>query len=251
MNYTLQNINTAPSYEALTRNGFSDLDVVAYYGTAKVDRVTMFKQLKAEIQRKKFNAPQPKVNIYVPTEKVVTQKCTTKANLDDVRQMALEYMDKTWTYRGRDFNLSELGWSFYFNNKKGSNGQCWGGRKKIYLSQWVLENSDRGMEGWINTMVHEIAHAVNHIMGGRGHDRQWRDIFMSWGGTGDRCSKDVTFSDLLKNPVSKYTLHCESCGKTSPSHKKKRRASACGKCCKEKNGGRYTDRFVLEQIKNY
>jgi predicted SprT family Zn-dependent metalloprotease len=239
MNYTLQTISTAPSYEALTRNGFTDIDVLAYYGTPKEHRGTMFIQIKAEVQRKKFGAPKPKVNIYTPTENLGAQKCTSKANLDDVRQMAMEYMEKTWSYRGRTFNLDKLG------------GQCWGSRKKIYLSQWVVEGSEREMSGWINTMVHEIAHAINHIMGGRGHDWQWRDIFTSFGGSGERCSSDVTFGNLIEKPISKYTLVCNSCGSQSPSHKIKKRASACGKCCNEKNGGRYTSEFILEQIKNY
>jgi len=249
--YTLQNIHTASSYEALKRNGFSDLDVVAYYGTDKADRPTMFKQLK--------NKGNPTPNIlkgdgykmyHTQPQLTGTQKCTGKADLDDVRQMALEHMDKTWTYRGRDFNLSELGWSFSFNQKKRANGVCWHARKTIYLSQWVLENSERGMKGWINTMVHEIAHAVNHILGGRGHDNQWRDIFMSWDGTGERCSKDVTFGDLLTKPVSKYTLVCPN-GHQSVSHQIQRGSSSCGKCNKLRGLKGFRAEFKLTQIKNY
>jgi len=180
----------------------------------------------------------------------VTQKCTSKADMDDIRQMAMEYMEKTWTYRGREFNLSNLGWSFHFNTRRGANGMCYSSRKRIYLSQWVANNSDRTLEGWINTMVHEIAHAVNGMMGGRGHDWQWRDIFMSWGGTGDRCSKDVTFSDLIENPVSKYTLVCPN-GHTRPSHKIRKRGSSCNDCNKEHGVSGYQERFKFKQIKNY
>lgn len=254
MNYTLQNIHTARSYEALKRNGFSDLDIVAYYGTDIADRPTMFKQLKNKQQFAKIGAQTSAVTPQQRRANLGAQMCTAKADIDGVRDMALVYMEKDWTYRGRTFNLSKLNWRFGFHDKKRANGTCYAYQRRISLSQWVIENSERGMEGWINTMVHEIAHAINHILGGRGHDAQWRAIFISFGGTGDRCSKDVTFADLLKNPVSKYTLVCPN-GHHTPSHKVsrvvERGSKACGKCCNEFNGGKFTTEFRLTQIKNY
>jgi len=244
MNYDLTNIHTARSYEALKRNGFSDIDVVAYYGTPIADRPMMLRQRQVKIDTRQT---------VLPSEQG-TQKCTAKADIDAIRDMALEYMEKDWIYRGRVFNLSKLGWSFNFFDRKGANGMCSSYRKKIFLSAWIIENGEREMEGWINTMVHEISHAINNILGGRGHDRQWRTIFLSFGGSGDRCSKDVTFTDLINNPKSKYTLICPN-GHTSLSHKLSRVAQrggkACGVCCREHNGGKFSSKYILKQIQNY
>lgn len=179
---------------------------------------------------------------------VGTQKCIV--NIDTVRDMAFECMEKTYTYRGRQFNLSNLGWRFKFSSKKCALGTCYISKREIALSEWFIENGEREMKMWKNTMVHEIAHAINHILGGRGHDWQWRDIFVTLGGNGERTSGDTKFRNIVKNPVSKYTLICPN-GHASISHKVKRRKVACGKCCNKLNGGEYTDKFLLKQIKNW
>ena len=246
MNYTLQNIDTAPSYEALKRNGFSDIDIVAYYGTPIEDRGEMFIQIKAGNQAKKFNAP--------TYEKRGTQKCTANVDIDSVRDMALEYMAKDWTYRGRTFNMNKMGWNFAFNDRKRALGLCSHRERKIYLSSYFIEHNTREMKMWVNTMIHEIAHAINHQLGGRGHDWQWRNIFMSFGGDGNRTSSDAEFSNILEKPVSKYTTICPN-GHTHPSHKISRAIEqgrrACTKCCNEHANGRFDKRFALKQIKNY
>jgi len=182
-----------------------------------------------------------------------TQKCLS-VDIDSVRDMALINMAKTWTYRGRTFNLNDMGWKFAFNDRKRANGLCSPRNRTIYLSTYIIENATREMSGWENTMVHEIAHAINYHMGGRGHDWQWKNIFLSFGGTGDRCSKDVGFEDLIANPISKYTITCVN-GHHKPGYKNSRAVvagrRACSKCCNEHNNGKFDNRFILTQITNY
>jgi len=246
MNYTLANIQTAPSYEALKRNGFSDLDIVAYYGTPMTDRAAMFIQIKSGNQAKKFNAPTYEVK--------GTQKCTAKVDIDAVRDMALDYMGRNWAYRGVTYNMNKLGWKFAFNDRKRALGLCSPRRKTLYLSTFFIESGSREMKMWENTMIHEIAHAINTVLGGRGHDWQWRDIFIKNGGDGRRTSNDAQFDDLLERPVSKYTTICPN-GHTRPSHKLSRAIKdnriACSKCCNEHANGRFDKRFILKQIQNY
>lgn len=232
---TLDQIKQTSSYEALKRNGLDDDNIVQFYSLPNGQRGAFLSSFKS-------GTVAPKA-----VENLGTQKCTS-VSVARVRGMALEYMNKTWEYRGQTYNLSDLGWTFEFHTKKRSNGTCWGSKKKIYLSSWVVENSDREMSGWINTMVHEIAHAINHIKGGRGHDNQWRDIFLSFGGSGERCSKDKFNVDATS---SKYTLECGSCGAKHPSHKKKKRPSACASCCNKYNGGKYSVNYILKQVQNY
>jgi hypothetical protein len=179
---------------------------------------------------------------------------STTVDTDTVRDMALEHMSKTFTYRGRDYNMNDLGWRFAFSNKKRALGTCDFGRKVIYVSQWFIENGSREMDMWVNTMVHEISHAINHILGGKNHDWQWQNIFITLGGNGNRTSGDNKFGDLIKNPVSKYTTICPN-GHTSASHKVSRAVvdgrRACGRCCKEHNNGKFSSKYTLRQIKNY
>lgn len=248
MNYNLSNIQTAPSYDALKRNGFADLDVLAYYGTPVSDRGTMFKQIKAK------NDLFSRIALITQPQTVVkkdgTQLCTGKVDIDSVRDMALVCMGKDYTYRGVTYNMNKMGWKFAFNDRKRALGVCSPRRKTIYLSTFFIESGSREMKMWENTMIHEIAHAINTGLGGRGHDSRWRDIFIKNGGDGNRTSGDTQYDDLLERPVSKYTTVCPN-GHTSPSHKRSRNIEdgriSCGKCC----SGSFDKRFLLKQIQNY
>jgi hypothetical protein len=248
MNYNLSNIQTAPSYDALKRNGFADLDVLAYYGTPVSDRGTMFKQIKAK------NDLFSRIALITQPQTVVkkdgTQKCTGKVDIDSVRDMALVCMGKDYTYRGVTYNMNKMGWKFAFNDRKIALGLCSHRRKTIYLSTFFIESGSREMKMWENTMIHEIAHAINAQIGGRGHSWQWRDIFIKNGGDGKRTNGDTQFNDLIEKPVSKYTTICAN-GHASPSHKRRRNIEdgriSCGKCC----SGRFDNRFLLKQIQNY
>lgn len=266
MNYNLSNIHTAPSYDALKRMGFTDLDVVAYYGTPIPNRKVFINDVKAQnqIKSKSIYVPQPtptikSKSIYVPQptptiEKRGTQKCTGNVDIDTVRDMALEYMEKDWGYKGVTYNMKKMGWKFAFNDRKTALGLCSYRRRTVYLSTFFIENGSREMKMWKNTMIHEIAHAINRQLGGRQHDWQWRDIFVKNGGDGNRTNCDTEFDDLIANPVSKYTTVCPN-GHTRPSHKKSRTIAegrlACTKCCNELANGKFDSRFKLKQIQNY
>tara|TARA_B110001452_G_scaffold235669_1_gene214567 strand:+ start:152 stop:691 length:540 start_codon:yes stop_codon:yes gene_type:complete len=178
--------------------------------------------------------------------------CTTTKTftLTEIKEMATKYMNTTFTYDGRDFNLVELGWEFKFNSVKRALGKCKRKRsangivKTIELSKWLIENTDNSFDTWINTMLHEIAHAIDFERRNTSkHDTTWRNIALSIGCNGNRCSK-VDYKADIK---SKYTLKCNSCGWTTPSHKKRKRLGSCGKC----SGGRYNPKYIIEQIQNY
>ena len=174
-----------------------------------------------------------------------------KVDIDSVRDMALVLMDTTFRYNGVDYNMNDLGWKFQFHDKKKSFGTCKSTQKTICLSRYLVETTIREMSGWNNTMIHEIAHAINHTLGGQGHDWRWRNIFLGMGGSGERCSKDeVTYENI----TSKYTISCPN-GHVQPSYKRARAVEegrrACGKCCDEFNGGDFSKDYILTQTKNY
>lgn len=239
---TIQDIKTKPSYEPLKSNGFTDSQIVIYYTLPITERKTFFNRIK--------NGESAIITPSKPSE-VVTQKCTKLSIL----RMANEYMDKDFEVRGKTYNMRGMGWSFRTNTRKRAFGICKYGRggKFIELSEWLILNTDKSFNDWVDTMLHEIAHAIDvEIRGRSSHDNHWRGIALTIGCNGKRCGT-AKYTEEGK-AASKYTLVCPN-GHTQPSHKKSRLVaqgrSACGKCCKELNGGRFSKEYVWKQIQNY
>jgi predicted SprT family Zn-dependent metalloprotease len=100
-----------------------------------------------------------------------------------------------------------------------------------------------------NTIRHEIAHAIEfEVRGTSDHGNLWKLIARQVLCNAERCYK---INEVSITSPTKYTLICDNCGVERPSHKKKKRKSACGKCCNTYNGGRFTEKFLLRQVQNY
>lgn len=175
--------------------------------------------------------------------------CTTlNQDLKEINKLALNHMATDFEYNGSTYNMLDLGWCFEFNDRKRALGLCSKRRKTIYLSKWLIENSDNGIDTWNNTILHEIAHAIDFEIRGRSaHDYHWRRIAKTIGCDGQRCS----VVDYAKDVQAKYTTKCDNCGRETPSHKRSKRIEqgrvACGKCC----NGTFNKKYVLRQIQNY
>ena len=233
---TIEQIKSTPSYEPLKRNGFTDANIITYYTLTSIGERKIF---FAKVKCGALNDVKIETKVIVPK--------VEKTSLNEVRMMAKELMGKAFTIYGKTYVMNQYGWRFSFNNNKTSYGKCKSRGKKIELSQWLLENSDKDLKAWENTMLHEIAHAIDiEIRGKSDHTYKWRDIALSIGCDGERCGKAK-----IEAKNSKYTLKCNTCKKERPSHKIKRRKTACGKCCDKYNGGRYSEAYVLVQIRNY
>ena len=98
-------------------------------------------------------------------------------------------------------------WGFGFDRAVRRLGRCSYGRKMITISEHLLRGgvSDAVL---VNTMRHEIAHAVtpNH-----GHGKEWKAMAKRLGCDGKRCSVDNTLSRA--NPLN-LKVYCIECGKT-------------------------------------
>jgi len=240
---TLNEIKQTKSYEPLRRNGLSDENILQFHSLPNGQRAVFLNSFK----REKVEIKPPKSEV----KSLGTQKCT-EVTIGAIRRMALEHMSKDYYYRGRLFNPNAGGWKFEFNDRKAALGLCSYRNRTIYLSTFFINQGSREMKMWVNTMVHEIAHAFSGtVFNSHGHSNLWRNMFISFGGNGNRCSGDTEFGNLIENPVSKYTLVCDNCGTQKPSHRIKKRASACSKCCKKYNGGRYSVKYKLRQVQNY
>lgn len=173
----------------------------------------------------------------------------------EIEKLANDLLNETWrvdAYRFQAtsmFNLGLLGWRFEFNTRKRAAGLCSKNDKTIYISKWLLDqNLNKSLE-FENTIRHEIAHAIEfELRGESDHGRLWKFIARQVLCTAERCYKS---EQIGVTETTKYTLICDTCGKQSPSHKIKKRKSACGKCCNEHNFGRYSEKYALRQVQNY
>lgn len=235
---TLSEIKQTKSYDALRRNGLSDENILQFYSLPNGQRGAFLNSFK----REKVENNQSKSEV----KSVGTQKCA-EVSVRNLRGVALDLMSKDYHYRGRVFNLKDMGWRFEFNNRKSAFGLCWSRYKKIYLSKYLIDNSNADIDFWVDTILHEIAHAIDFaVRGTSNHDYRWKRIAVVVGAKPERCG-----NAKVDPKSSKYTLVCDNCGNKQPSHKIKKIASACGKCCKKYNGGRYSDKFKLRQVQNY
>jgi len=176
-----------------------------------------------------------------------TQMCTKS----EVYAMAMDYMGRNFEWQGVIYNMNKMGWKFEFSTKKNALGTCRFNRFRkvgtIFLSEWIIENSKETFDKWVNTILHEIAHAIDYMQNGSSsHDWNWKRIARSIGCDAERTTT-LEFDDLRENPISKYTLLCPN-GHTFPSHKKKvgHRETSCPKCANH-----FDSRYVLKQIKNW
>lgn len=175
--------------------------------------------------------------------------------LREIEQLAIAMLKTAWKidiYRFKDasfINLFDLGWRFEFNDRKTCAGLCSQREKTIYISSWLLkQNLHKGLE-FENTLRHEIAHALDFKMRGTSdHSKIWKMVARQVLCTAERC---YTSEQISVTATTKYTLVCDTCNKKTPSHKIKKRITACGNCCREHNFGRYTQKYALRQVQNY
>lgn len=186
-------------------------------------------------------------------EKFFTENRLT--TIEEMKALAIHLLAKTWTidvYRFSDssvINLSDRRWRFEFSSARRQAGLCDFGSKTIFISKWLLEqNLDKPMF-FEDTIRHEIAHALDfEIRGTSDHGNVWKLIARQVLCNAERCYK---VGDISITKKTKYTLICDNCGVERPSHKKKTRKTACGKCCNTYNGGKYTEKFAFRQVQNY
>lgn len=147
-----------------------------------------------------------------------------------IRDMAIEEMDR--------WGLLHEGWRFEFDEAKRRHGCCKPSKKLITLSWHIAK---LGREHILDTILHEIAHALEYVRYGRttGHSDRWKRICREVGATPERLVPPGT--PELASP--KYTLLCTECPTFYPRHRLKRRirmgvengSVTCGNC-----GGRLT-----------
>ena len=110
-------------------------------------------------------------------------------------------------------------WYFKFDNAKRRYGLCAHSKRTISLSKHL--SPLRKKEDIVNTILHEIAHA---LVGPRnGHNHIWKRKALEIGCDGNRCGNDVRVE-------GKWVGSCPN-GHSFSKHRKPKKKTSCGKCC--------------------
>ena len=244
--YTLDTITTAPSYDLLKRNNFTNEEAVNYYTLEPKQRAPYFNTIKN-------GGATPTKTITVTTgtrmmcsNSLGTQKCTSF--IQQVKEMAREYMSKDFEYRGVVYNMTRMNYRLAFNNNKSRWGYQTTRGRRIELSEWMMETHEENMNFWIDTVLHEIAHAIDcDIRGRSNHDWRWRNIALAIGCNGERTGT----LKVTNTKASKYTIKCTNCGHERQGHKHSRAIAQGRKSCGKCGNGYFDINKLLVQIQNY
>ena len=134
------------------------------------------------------------------------------------------------------------GWRLVVNNRaKSRAGLCHYTKRTIEVANFILDNASDAM--FINTVTHEVAHAVCGYAAA--HGPEWQRCHRAMGGDGKRC---VSLPDGVK-PAARYTGVCPACETRTNAERlgarMKSGAIACSKCCNTHNAGRYDRRYAF------
>jgi len=115
-----------------------------------------------------------------------------------------------------------LDWSFKWDKGKRRMGYC--SATKNVVSMSIIGYTLRPIEDSINTLLHEIAHAL--VGCSNGHNRIWKNKCIEIG-----CSPTRTFNipaEQMAKPA--YGATCGCCGKIHTKYRKTKGKASCGAC---------------------
>ena len=107
------------------------------------------------------------------------------------------------------------------------------------LKYWEIGN----LEHVEQTLKHEVAHLLT---AGHGHDRVWKEKLIELGGL------PLTHSTQKEYKPYRYVYECPCCHKQLKRVKKisKSMKTACGKCCKEFNNGKWSEKYMFQIVED-
>lgn len=137
-------------------------------------------------------------------------------------------------------------WKFKWDNAISRFGSC-AYRGTITMSKVLTSLNDETHVR--DTILHEIAHALNYERHGRKilgkpHGKEWKAIAREIGCSDSRC-----YDKSVIRPTAKYTTICPNCERVGRADRKSNMA-ACGTCCKKHNNNKWHKDYVLTYIVN-
>lgn len=149
------------------------------------------------------------------------------STIQEVQDLARKLMD--------DYGL--IDWTFSFSSKTSYLGVCYSGQKRIVLQlKHVAENIGKLGDNLVDTILHEIAHALNHVHGtGKNHDKAWKNWCKRIGAAPFRCAQMPRYRIVIADTgevVGEY-LHLPLWANEIGSAMLEGREDTCGKLCME------------------
>ena len=173
-------------------------------------------------------------------QSIVNNPCIS--NVENVYKYLINNVHdpKNASYKTASF----FGYRYKKDKTKTALGRCNFSEKWVSLSIPFLEANLNKPKILVNTMLHEIAHALAYeLYNCDSHGSVWKNLFLRLGGNGERC---VNVRDI--NAIkSKYFLICTSCNYKKSVHRRLRLERSCRQC----GGNTYNEKFKLKLIKNY
>lgn len=125
-------------------------------------------------------------------------------------------------------------YTFGFDKAQRRFGYCVSRDNHAFLSFSKTLTELNSEEQFIDTVLHEIAHALTPKAH---HGREWKHVAIAIGCNGSRC-----YSGEVVQAPAKFVGKCPVCPKTI--HRLRRGRLACKTCC-DKNGGSFDSRFLF------
>ena len=126
-------------------------------------------------------------------------------------------------------------------------GVAFPSRSVVRLNPRLREFGDNEID---RTLRHELAHLLAHERAGRRriapHGQEWRRACLDLGLRDEKRTHDLPLPRRKMSPRHHY--RCPACGTTIDRVKPLARGSACIRCCRAHNRGRYDARFRFERI---
>lgn len=132
-------------------------------------------------------------------------------------------------------------WGFAFHRRKRQMGTCNYTRHTLYLSvHFIAFATDDEVD-------HVIRHEVAHALAGpdAGHGIMWITEAKSLGI--ENPSRSI---EMVNDLPARYRATCDRCGYTYRRHRWTKRVvnSACTRCCRELNAGKYSEEYILTWV---
>jgi SprT protein len=126
-------------------------------------------------------------------------------------------------------------------------GVAFPSRSLVRLNPRLREFGDEEID---RTLRHELAHLLAHERAGRRriapHGKEWRRACIDLGLRDEKRTHDLPLP--RRTVARRYHYLCPACGTTIGRVKPLARGSACIRCCRTHNRGRYDTRFLFERI---
>ena len=149
--------------------------------------------------------------------------------LETASKLVNNLINKDYIVDGKTFNISKIGWFFKgFNKSVRRLGLCTWSIEGKYISLSRKMTELRGEKEVRQTILHEIAHAIDFEIRGKScHDIFWKNISRSIGYKGERT---VKITNNIKLAIYKWVGICKEHGLLCGWTRKPNNDKICCKC---------------------